>query len=118
MSERQLQERIAKLEAEVDSLLTLTIRALERFLFLRPMLANVPLNDRIQAEGRLAGFDRLRDWLYWGFIQELIKICLNSGDRAPCIAKIRDKLNDAETLKALEDKYSKNNREIASEAEL
>jgi HEPN superfamily AbiU2-like protein len=113
-----LQEKIAKLEAEVDSLLTLTIRANERFLFLRPMLANLPLNDRIQSEGKLPGFDRLRNWLYWGFIQELIKICSDNDPRTPCIAKIREQLQDAGTLKALEDKYSKSNREMATEAEL
>src|SRR6266404_577622 len=113
-----MEEKIAKLEAEVDSLLELTIRANDRYIFLRPMLANRHLNDRVDATRQGRGFDRLRNWLYWALVQELIKICSDNDPRTPCIAKMRAALRDAVTLKALEDKYSKNNREMADEAEL
>src|ERR1017187_8751334 len=111
-------ERIAKLEAEVDSLLTLTLTAYERFLFLRPMMVNQHLNDRIESEGKSLGFERLRNWLYWALVQELIKICSDNDPRTPCIAKLRNQLEDEETLKALEDKYSTSNKVLWPEAKL
>ena len=61
-----LSTRIAKLEAEVDSLLGLLIRAYGQFLFLRPMMVNEKLIERISLQEKGVGFGQLRDWLYWG----------------------------------------------------
>jgi hypothetical protein len=57
-------ERIAKLEAEVEALFNLTIRAYEKFIFLRPTLTNQELHDRIGKEANTMGFRQLRNWLY------------------------------------------------------
>ena len=113
-----LEEKIAKLEAQVDSLLTLALTAHERFVFLRPMMADQRLNKQIESEGRIVGFERLRNWLYWAFVQELIKICSDNDPRTPCVANLRKQLCDVQTLSALEDKYAVNELEVASEAQL
>ncbi len=46
-----MKERIEKLEAHVEALWQLTIGAHERFLFLRPMMINQQLIDRIKNGG-------------------------------------------------------------------
>jgi len=109
-------EEILQLEAEVESLLTLTIRAHERFLFLRPMMVNQRLNERIASEEKGITFSQLRNWLYWGFVQELVKICSDKDERTPCISKMSKKLEAPETVQALEDKYSAST--LQPEAEL
>jgi len=113
-----MKERIERLEAHVDALLKLTIGAHERFLFLRPMMINQQLTDRIGNQERAICFRQLRGWLYWGLVLEVRKICSDSSDQSPCIRKFSIALEDAETIKALEDKCVKNNREVAPEAEL
>jgi hypothetical protein len=115
---KMLTETIAKLESEVDSLLTLTLTAYERFLFLRPMMVHKGLNERIESEGKRLGFERLRNWLYWALVQELIKICSDNDRRTPCIANFRKQLRDKKTLSGLEDKYSTNNKAMFSEEDL
>jgi hypothetical protein len=112
-----LNEQVAKLEAEVEALFNLTIRAYERFIFLRPMLANQELHDRIGEEAKAMGFRQLRDWLYWGLVQELSKICSDRDDKSPSIRTVTRKLKDVHLRSELEEKCVKNNREMG-EAEV
>jgi hypothetical protein len=105
-------EDIAKLEAEVEALFDLTIRAYARFIFLRPMLADRELHNRIGKEAKAIGFRQLRSWLYWGLVQELAKICSEKDPRSPSIMTLARKLKDAELRKRLETKCLKNNREM------
>jgi hypothetical protein len=112
-----MNEQITKLEAEVEALFDLTIRAYARFIFLRPMLANQELLDRIRKEAKGVGFRRLRDWLYWGLVQELSKICYDKDPRSPSIARMTRELKDVQLLDQLEKKYVKNNRDMG-EAEV
>lgn len=110
-----MNEQIKKLEAEVEALSNLTIRAYERFIFLRPMLANQELQDRIGEEGKVSGFERLRNWLYWGLVQELSNICSDKSESSPSIRTVTWKLKDVELRNLLEEKYVKNNREMGEE---
>jgi len=107
-----MNEQIGKLEAEVEALFDLTIRAYARFIFLRPMLTDQRLHDRIGKETKAIGFQHLRSWLYWGLVQELTKICSDKDPRSPSIAVVTQKLKDIELRKQLEEKYVKNNREM------
>ena len=108
-----MDKQIKKLEAEVDALQTLTMRAYGRFIFLRPMLTDQKLHDRINREGKVVSFEQLRYWLYWGLVQELSKICSDSDPRSPSISRMTEKLKDNDHLrKQLEEKYVKNNREL------
>lgn len=100
-------DNIAKLETEVESLLGLLVRAYGQFLFLRPMMVNEKLIERISLQEKGVGFRQLLDWLYWGFIQEIVKICLDPDDRTPSIRKLRKALEDESTLQALKEKYSR-----------
>ena len=111
-------QQIAKLEVEVEALFDLTLRAYGRFIFLRPMLRNQELLDRIGKEARAIGFRRLRNWLYWSVVQELTKICSDTDVRSPSIATVTRKLKDVRLRKQLEDKYVKNNREMGEAEEL
>jgi AbiU2 len=113
-----VKEPITKLEAHVESLFTLTICAHERFLFLRPMMVNQQLIDRIAREEKGIGFRQLRGWLYWALVQELSKICCDKDLKTPCIANICSSLKDPNVLKALEDNYVKKGREMGSESHL
>ena len=99
--------KIAKLQAEVDSLLGLLIRAYGKFLFFRPMMLNEKLNERMSLQEKGIGFRQLREWLYWGFIQEIVKLCLDPDDRTPSIRKLKKALEDESTLQALKQKYSR-----------
>jgi hypothetical protein len=110
-----MREQIAKLESEVEALFDLTIRAYERFIFLRPMLTDEELHERIGKEAKAIGFRQLRSWLYWGLVHELIKICSDKDLRSPSIAKMTRKLKDAELRTQLEAKCLKNNREMGEE---
>jgi hypothetical protein len=109
-------EDIAKLEAEVEALFDLTIRAYARFIFLRPMLANQELHDRIGREAKAIGFQQLRNWLYWGLVQELAKICSDKDPKSPSIIRLMQKLKNMELRKRLEAKCLKNNREMGEES--
>jgi hypothetical protein len=100
-------ERIAKLAAQVDSLLKLLVRAYAKFLFVRPMMINDGLIQTISAEERGACFRQLRDWLYWDFILELVKVCDDSDERTPSIRQLKEALAHDETLRALKEKYSR-----------
>jgi hypothetical protein len=102
-------QQIAKLEAEVEALLDLTIRAYQRFIFLRPMLADQKLHRRINKEGKGVGFNRLRLWLYWSLVQQLSNICSDKDKRSPSITTVTRKLKkDVPLRKRLEEKYCKN----------
>src|SRR6266487_1809879 len=110
-----MQEAIVKLESQVEALLSLTVSAFQRFRFLKPMLDNRKLHDRIEKENKGAGFNQLRNWLYWSLVLELAKLCHDNGKqkRPPSIYAIREKLRKNRALvQALEDKYAKNNREM------
>src|SRR5713101_3556856 len=113
-----MKERIENLEAHVEALLQLTIGASERFLFLRPMMINKQLITRIENQAKGIGFSQVRNWLYWGLVLEIRKICSDKNEQTPCIGKVRDALRDAETIQALEDKYVKSGREMGPKAEL
>jgi hypothetical protein len=99
-------EKIAKLKAQVDSLQNLIIRAYAKFIFFRPMMINNELNETISKEGKHVGFSQLRNWLYWDFIQELVKLCDDSDSRAPSIRQLKDELTEPETLDVLRRQYS------------
>jgi AbiU2 len=111
-----MKEQIKKLEAEVEALFTLTVRAYGRFAFLRPMMRNKVLLRRIRRERKGDGFARLRNWLYWALVLDLNKICSDDGKRTPSLKRITEKLKDDHLRKQLEDKYA-NNRHF-EEAEL
>ena len=68
------------------------------------MMVNDRLIERIESEGRGPGFSQLRNWLYWDFIQELLKICDDTDDRAPSIRQLKRELDDTETLRILKGK--------------
>ena len=110
-----MSEQIAKLEGEVEALFDLILRAHARFIFLRPMMNNQDLLHRIGKEAKGVGFRRLRDWLYWGFVHELAKICSDKDSRSPSIARLTEKLKNTELRKQLEAKCVKNNRELGDE---
>lgn len=110
-----MNEDIAKLEAEVEALFDLTIRAYARFIFLRPMLADQDLHDRIGKQAKAIGFRQLRSWLYWSLVQELAKICSDKDPRSPSIIRLTNKLKDVKLRKRLEAKCLKNNREMGEE---
>src|ERR1700682_4607488 len=113
-----MKERIAKLGEQVEALFTLTIRAHERFLFLRPMMVNQQLINRIASEAKGIGFRQLRSWLYWALVQELSKICYDKDPKSPCISKICDTLEkNPDLLEALQNKYLVNSREMGPEPE-
>ena len=100
-------DKIAKLQAQVESLLGLLIRAYGHFFFLRPMMVNQKLIERISLQEKGVGFRQLRDWLYWGFIQEIVKVCLDTGDKTPSIRNLSTALKDEQTLQTLKRKYSR-----------
>lgn len=108
--------QLAKLQAQAEALLNLAIRAHERFLFLRPMMVSRELQDRFTSEDEIIAFTQLRTWLYWGFVQELLKIWSDADERTPCISKIADKLQQPEINNALKTSYSSSS--AWSEAEL
>jgi AbiU2 len=104
-----MNDQTKKLEAEVEALQTLTIRAYQRFIFLRPMLANQELQNRINGEGKVRAFEQLRYWLYWGLVQQLSNICSDRDERSPSITTVTRKLKDDVNLrKQLEKKWVKN----------
>ena len=106
-------EQIAKLEALFD----LMTRAYQRFSFLRTMMTDQELHDRINKEKKVIGFERLRLWLYWSLVQQLSNICSDRDDRSPSIATVTEKLKNDQLRKQLEEKSVKKNREMG-EAEI
>ena len=100
-------DKIAKLDGEVESLLTLLLRAYGQFLFFRPMMVNEKLIQRMSLQKKGVGFRQLRDWLYWGFVQQIVNLCLDPDDRTPSIRKLRRELEDEGVLKTLKEKYSR-----------
>ncbi|HEY1768885.1 MAG TPA: hypothetical protein VGG02_01350 [Chthoniobacterales bacterium] len=110
---------VAKLEAQVDALEELTLRAFNRYLFLAPMLTSGELASRMNDERNGNLFVQLRGWLYWGLVQELAKICLDRDEKSPCISSIRSNLADTPgLLNFLEQKYTNNIHGIGSVEEL
>jgi hypothetical protein len=77
-----MSEQIAKLEGEVEALFELILRAHARFIFLRPLMSNKDLLNRIAKEAKGVGFRRLRNWLYWALVHELAKICSDATTRS------------------------------------
>jgi hypothetical protein len=112
-----MNKQIAKLEAEVEALLTSTIGAYQKFIFLCPMLENQKLHGRINKERNAYGFERLRLWLYWSLVQQLSNICSDTDSRSPSIATVTEKLKKDQLRKQLEEKCVKNNR-LFGEAEI
>jgi AbiU2 len=110
-----VEDAIKKLEPQVEALFTLTLNAFVRFRFLRPMLDNRELLDRIEQENKAVGFNQLRNWLYWGLVLELAKLCHDNvkQKRAPSIYAIRKKLSNRTVVKALRDNYANRGREVA-----
>jgi hypothetical protein len=107
--EVNIEAEVEQLEAEVEALLDLTIRAYQRFIFLRPMMADQKLHDQINTEGKARGFNRLRLWLYWSLVQQLSNICSDKDKRSPSILRVTRKLKkDVHLRKQLEEKYCKN----------
>jgi hypothetical protein len=102
-----MNKQIKKLEAEVEALWQLTMRACGRFAFLKPMMRNKVLLRRIRREQRDKGFARVRNWLLWGLVLELHKISSDDDKRTPSIKTITLKLKDAGLRKQLEDTYAK-----------
>jgi hypothetical protein len=78
------------------------------------------LLDRIEQENKAVGFNQLRNWLYWGLVLELAKLCHDNGKqkRAPSIYAIRKKLSNRAVVKALRDNYANRGREVADANEL
>ena len=112
-----MKERIEKLEAHVETLFKLTIVAHERFLFLRSMMINQQLIDRPKPSERDL-FPPARGLVVLGSCLGSEEICSDSSEQSPCIRKLNIALEDAETIKALEDKCIKNNREMFPDAQL
>ena len=98
--------KITRLKAQVEKLQDLLIRAYAKFLFFRPMVVNDQLNERITNEGRHTGFSQLRNWLYWDFIQELVKLCDDSDDRTPSIRQLKKALAESAVLASLKEQFS------------
>jgi len=98
-------EGFEKLKAYTDTLLYLLINAYARLLFLRPMMVNETLISRVDAEGGQQGFQQLRNILYWDFINELVKICDDKGDRTPSIRRLTKDIEDPSLRNLLEEKY-------------
>ena len=97
---------IEKLKAQVDILHMLLLRVYRQFLFLRPMMVNNSLIDRINKEGKGIGFEDLRILLYYNIILELVKICDDKNEKTPSIRNIAKKLEDQNTRKLLENEHS------------
>lgn len=115
-----MKDAIRKLELQVKALFELTVGAFGRFHFLKPMLDNRILLDRIEQENKGAAFNQLRPWLYWGLVLELAKLCHDNGKqkRAPSIYAIRKKLSNRAVVKALRDNYANRGRDVAHANEL
>jgi len=105
-----MKEQIKKLEAEVEALFTLMVRAYGLFAFIKPMMRNKVLLRRIESERKGEGFELLRNWLYWALVLELNKICSDDDERAPSLKGITKKLEDVHLRKQLENKYANNHR--------
>jgi hypothetical protein len=73
--EVNIEAEVEQLEAEVEALLDLAMRASQRYAFLRPMMTDQELHDQINKEEKAHGFNRLRNWLYWSLVQQLSNIC-------------------------------------------
>src|SRR5438128_8066125 len=99
-----MSEQFTRLEGEVEALFDLTLRAYARFIFLRPMLDNKKLHDRISKEAKEIGFQQVRNWLYWALVQELAKICADKDPRSPSIMAMTQTLKDPNLRKQLEEK--------------
>jgi hypothetical protein len=113
-----MNKQIKRLEAEVEALRILTIRAYQRFIFLHPMLTNQELLNRINREEKGSAFQQLRYWLYWGLVQQLSNICSDRDDRSLSITTVTRRLKDDVHLrKQLGNKWIKNIREFG-EAEV
>jgi hypothetical protein len=111
-------DEIAKLKARVESLQGLLIRAYAKFLFFRPMMVNNQLNERISTEERGAGFSQLRNWLYWDFIQELVKLCNDPDNRTPSIRQLNKALVEPIILASLKEQYSQRTWPVMREEDL
>src|SRR5262245_675402 len=112
-----MSEQIVKLEAEVEALHNLTMRAYVRFAVLRPMMVDEALLGRIAKEKKALGFNRLRTWLYSGLVQQLSKICSDRYSTTPSIATVTKKLENDQLRKQLEERWVRKARELYDDDE-
>jgi hypothetical protein len=94
------------LARKVDSGFTVFLRAYALHLYVRPMMGNAGLIARYGTPERQAGFNELRNALYWTVILELTKICDDRDQRTPSIFNFRDAFRDSRLLEQLEALYA------------
>lgn len=70
------------------------------------MMVNDQLNEKFSNEGKHTGFSQLRNWLYWDFIQELVKLCDDSDGRTPSISQLRKALAEPAIRASLKEQFS------------
>ena len=100
---------LAHLKAEIEFLSTLLESAYIDYLFLRPVMSDAGLKNRMEKEGKLEGFNQIGEGLYWWFIQQLVKIWddRDSQDRHVSIRKILGSIVDYRIVQQLEDEYAR-----------
>jgi hypothetical protein len=106
MKPRRAVPQQASLPDQVDLLFGLFLRTYALYLYLRPMLVNSQLIAHYGTPKRRAGFEELRNALYWTFILELIKICDDPDTRTSSIVQIRNALRNPDVVVGLENKAS------------
>jgi AbiU2 len=100
---------LSDLKAEVELLSTLLQSAYIDYLFLRPVMSDVGLKNRMEKEGKLEGFNQIGEALYWWFIQQLVKIWDDRGSQARhvSIRKILTNIADYRIVQQLEDRHAR-----------
>ena len=103
------EEKLRNLKAEIEFLSTLLESAYIDYLFLRPVMTDVGLKNRMEKEGKLEGFNQIGEALYWWFIQQLVKIWddRDSQDRHVSIRKILTSIADYRIVQELEERHAR-----------
>jgi AbiU2 len=103
------QGNLSDLKAEIELLSTLLESAYIDYLFLRPVMSDAGLKNRMEKEGKLEGFNQIGEALYWWFIQQLVKIWddRDSQDRHVSIRKILRNIADYRIVQQLEDRHAR-----------
>ena len=70
-------------------------------------MVNAALIARYGTSGKRAGFEALKNTLYWAFIHEFVKICEDHDDKSPSIKRVWCELKHPVTLKHFKDAYSR-----------
>jgi len=83
-----IEQQLTKLRGHMDRLFDLAIGAWERAKLLEPMMRDDELNKRIGRERKGAAFSRLRIFLYWDLINEIVKLTSDDSERCPSIRNI------------------------------